>query len=96
MDSTEALSRALVMHNNFGKCLKQEGLSLVARDGIEPPTPAFSGLDSLRRICMIRQGFLSVLVTNGSLFWNGFGMRIGMSYCTNPSTTLRCDSGMCC
>jgi hypothetical protein len=47
---------------------------MVARDGIEPPTPAFSGLDSLKRICMIRQGFLSVLVTKWVIilewFWN--------------------------
>ena len=25
--------------------------AMVARDGVEPPTPAFSGLDSPRAIC---------------------------------------------
>jgi hypothetical protein len=34
------------MYKWVGNCLKQEGLKLVARDGIEPPTPAFSGLRS--------------------------------------------------
>jgi hypothetical protein len=26
---------------------------MVARDGVEPPTPAFSGLDTAKRICLI-------------------------------------------
>jgi hypothetical protein len=30
--------------------------NVVARDGIEPPTPAFSGLDSLRAILFITNG----------------------------------------
>jgi hypothetical protein len=46
MDSTEAVSHNVAIHTNISKCLKQEGLEVVARDGIEPPTPAFSGLYS--------------------------------------------------
>ena len=46
MDSTEAVSHNVAIHTNIGKCLKQEGIEVVARDGIEPPTPAFSGLRS--------------------------------------------------
>ena len=46
MDSTESLSHNVAIYTNIDKCLKQEGLSVVARDGIEPPTPAFSGLGS--------------------------------------------------
>jgi predicted DNA repair protein MutK len=38
LDSTQAH----FLHKNRGKCLK----NVVARDGIEPPTPAFSGLRS--------------------------------------------------
>ena len=53
MDSTEALSHTVEIYTSLAKCLKQEGLSVVARDGIEPPTPAFSGLDYFRAIMLI-------------------------------------------
>jgi hypothetical protein len=43
MDSVEPLSHSVAIHPSGCKCLKQEGLNVVARDGIEPPTPAFSG-----------------------------------------------------
>ena len=43
MDSTEALSRNMSTYTNVRNCLKQGNLGVVARDGIEPPTPAFSG-----------------------------------------------------
>ena len=43
MDSTDALSHGLVMHRSVGNCLKRGSLGVVARDGVEPPTPAFSG-----------------------------------------------------
>jgi hypothetical protein len=44
MDSTEPVSYNLAVHANGCKCLKQGRLEVVARDGIEPPPPAFSGL----------------------------------------------------
>ena len=52
MDSTETLSHNVVIYANMRKCLKQKWLSVVARDGIEPPTPAFSGLNSLWAIML--------------------------------------------
>ena len=45
-DSTLAFSHRVAIYKNIDNCLKQEGLEVVARDGIEPPTPAFSGLRS--------------------------------------------------
>ncbi len=36
--------------------------NVVARDGIEPPTPAFSGLDSFRAIIFITKGERSLFV----------------------------------
>ena len=44
--SLDSKSCTTGIYTNTCKCLKQEGLSVVARDGIEPPTPAFSGLRS--------------------------------------------------
>jgi hypothetical protein len=52
MDSTEALSQRVAIYTNVCNCLKQEGLRMVARDGIEPPTPAFSGLRSSAAIVL--------------------------------------------
>ncbi len=46
MDSTEALFQAPLALNAAHKSMKLGNLSVVARDGIEPPTPAFSGLRS--------------------------------------------------
>jgi hypothetical protein len=46
MDSITPLSHSVEIHADGCKCLKQGRLSVVARDGIEPPTPAFSGLYS--------------------------------------------------
>ena len=44
MDSTEALFGSPMALENTHKSMKVGALSVVARDGIEPPTPAFSGL----------------------------------------------------
>ena len=52
MDSTEALSQRSGIYTNGSNCLKQEGFEVVARDGIEPPTPAFSGLRSTTPILL--------------------------------------------
>jgi hypothetical protein len=46
MDSTEALSHNPMEGYGTWKSMKKEWLVVVARDGIEPPTPAFSGLRS--------------------------------------------------
>jgi hypothetical protein len=46
MDSTEALFRSPTVLDSAHKLLKLGRLEVVARDGIEPPTPAFSGLKS--------------------------------------------------
>jgi hypothetical protein len=46
MDSTEALFGSSMELVNTRKSLKLEDLGVVARDGIEPPTPAFSELRS--------------------------------------------------
>jgi hypothetical protein len=46
VDSTKIFSHRVAIYKNVCHCLKQEGLGMVARDGIEPPTPAFSGLAS--------------------------------------------------
>ena len=51
MDSTKPLSYNVVTYKNSRNCLKQGALEVVARDGIEPPTPAFSGLRSNRFVC---------------------------------------------
>ena len=32
---------------------------MVPRDGVEPPTPAFSGLHSTKGICLIQQNLAS-------------------------------------
>ena len=45
-DSTTERSHGIALYKNARKCLKQGSLGVVARDGIEPPTPAFSGLRS--------------------------------------------------
>ena len=44
MDSTESLFESLISANFVHKPMKRGKLRVVARDGIEPPTPAFSGL----------------------------------------------------
>ena len=46
LDSTKALSRSPLAQDYPRKSLKNGKLGVVARDGIEPPTPAFSGLAS--------------------------------------------------
>ena len=43
MDSTELLFRKPTTPGGGRKCMKRENLGVVARDGLEPPTPAFSG-----------------------------------------------------
>src|SRR5688572_15441151 len=42
----EALSRSWIVRSRGCKRMITGQLDVVARDGIEPPTPAFSGLDS--------------------------------------------------
>ena len=42
----EALFGALMGLGSAHNSMKRGSLEVVARDGIEPPTPAFSGLDS--------------------------------------------------
>jgi hypothetical protein len=44
VESTEALFKRPTALGRAQKSMKQGSLELVARDGIEPPTPAFSGL----------------------------------------------------
>ena len=46
MDSTEALFGSPMALGRTRKSMKRGSLEVVARDGIEPPTPAFSGLRS--------------------------------------------------
>ena len=46
LDSTGALLDSPMVLGNDYKFMKMEHLGEVARDGIEPPTPAFSGLRS--------------------------------------------------
>jgi hypothetical protein len=46
MDSTEALLGSPIALGNTHNSMKRGSLKVVARDGIEPPTPAFSGLRS--------------------------------------------------
>jgi hypothetical protein len=53
MDSTEALFKSTLTLGRGRKYMKTGPLSVVARDGIEPPTPAFSGLESSRVIILI-------------------------------------------
>jgi hypothetical protein len=44
LDSTEALFSTPMARKSAWRSMKRETLEVVARDGIEPPTPAFSGL----------------------------------------------------
>ena len=46
MDSTEAFLGSAMALQSVHNSMKRESLEVVARDGIEPPTPAFSGLRS--------------------------------------------------
>ena len=46
MDSTEGLFESPIVTDSLRSAMTPGTLSVVARDGIEPPTPAFSGLDS--------------------------------------------------
>ncbi len=46
MDSEEALFKSQRGASSSHKSMKLWALEVVARDGIEPPTPAFSGLRS--------------------------------------------------
>ena len=46
MDSEEALFKSQRRAGGAHKSMKLWVLEVVARDGIEPPTPAFSGLRS--------------------------------------------------
>jgi hypothetical protein len=42
----------------------------VARDGVEPPTPAFSGLDTIIVISLIPLVLVAVFVTFRRFYWN--------------------------
>jgi hypothetical protein len=70
MDSTEPVSYKLAIYANGCKCLKQGRLNVVARDGIEPPTPAFSGLRSKIQMPQRRAppfvGWCSTSIENGT------------------------------
>jgi hypothetical protein len=44
VDSTEVLFERPMALDNAHKFMKKGTLEVVAREGIEPPTPAFSGL----------------------------------------------------
>ena len=77
---------------------------MVPRDGVEPPTPAFSGLDSSGVILLISLAlsvFLAIEITR-FLEHNGTGLGTGqltMREPTSPvslSTACRCDSGTNC
>ena len=46
LDSTDARSAGHRPQVNYCKLMKWQNLGVVARDGLEPPTPAFSGLRS--------------------------------------------------
>ena len=46
LDSTEAVFGRLMATDSLHNSMKRGSLEVVARDGIEPPTPAFSGLRS--------------------------------------------------
>ena len=53
MDSTEAPFGTPMGIDNAYKSMETLSLKVVARDGIEPPTPAFSGLASSCAIILI-------------------------------------------
>ena len=53
LDSTEALFGSTITPLSAYKSMKTGSLELVARDGIEPPTPAFSGLEPTALIFLI-------------------------------------------
>jgi hypothetical protein len=46
---------------------------MVARDGVEPPTPAFSGLDTASLICLIPFVFTLVFITSSAHLLEQFG-----------------------
>ena len=79
-------------------------LSMVPRDGVEPPTPAFSGLDSSGVILLISLALSVFLAIEITRFFehNGTGLGTGqltMREPTSPvslSTACRCDSGTNC
>ena len=48
---------------------------MVARDGIEPPTPAFSGLDSSKAICLQTNYLQSFSSARAPFFWDSNGTR---------------------
>jgi hypothetical protein len=48
---------------------------VVARDGIEPPTPAFSGLDTAILISLISLRLLATLATFPPTYWNNNGTK---------------------
>jgi hypothetical protein len=51
---------------------------MVARDGIEPPTPAFSGLASAKAIMLILRGLAQLKATFRPVYWthNGRNRRV--------------------
>jgi hypothetical protein len=53
---------------------------VVARDGIEPPTPAFSGLGPLSVIFLILFILLPVFALKIAFYWNEIGMSFGMDF----------------
>jgi hypothetical protein len=57
MDSTEALFGSSLSRRMDRKSMKVGKLSVVARDGIEPPTPAFSGLQPSEAITLNSSNF---------------------------------------
>jgi len=62
MDFTKALLSNPIAAESAPKSMKRGKFEVVARDGIEPPTPAFSGLDSFRAIVFSTKGKRSLFV----------------------------------
>jgi hypothetical protein len=60
--------------------------NMVARDGVEPPTPAFSGLYSTIRISLI----LFIVDPSRRRFSCTFVVPIGAIYCTQLPPRLSC------
>jgi hypothetical protein len=52
-----------IVGGEFQACAAKPFRMMVARDGVEPPTPAFSGLDTFIVNCLIPLTRLPVLTT---------------------------------
>ncbi len=58
------------------KFMKMGTLSVVARDGIEPPTPAFSGLNSFKAIRFILKDEAASVSRKPPVYWDSNGTRL--------------------